>query len=117
MASFNDIVLAFNLLVQQNKFIEALGTFYDEQVVSTDNLNPPNEGKTALLTEVENFIANATIEKVELVSIIIEDNLSVSNWHYVFDHKKFGRINTHQLSVQRWKSNKIIQENHFYNLS
>lgn len=117
MEYFNDIVLAFSLLVQQNKFIEALDKFYDEQVVSTDNLNPPNVGKAALLTEVENFIANATIEKVEFVSIIIEDNLSVTNWHYIFDHEKFGRINTHQLSVQRWKNNKIIQENHFYNLS
>ncbi len=117
MAGFNDTVLAFNSLVQQNEFIEALDTFYDDEVISTDNFNPPNVGKTALLTEIEDFIANAIIEKVELVSYIIEDNLSVSNWHYVFGHKKFGRIDTHQLSVQRWKNNKIIQENHFYNLS
>lgn len=117
MENFNDTVLAFNLLVQQNRFMEALDRFYDDEVISTDNLNPPNVGRAALTAEMQDFIANATIKKVELVSIIVEDNLSVSNWYYVFDHKKFGKINTHQLSVQRWKDNKIIQENHFYNLA
>lgn len=115
MTNFSDIVLAFNSLVQQNKFIEALDKFYTDDVVSTDNLNPPNIGITALRKEVENFIENATIEKVELVTLIIKNDLSVTNWYYKFDHKKFGKIDTHQLSVQRWKNNKIIQEHHFYN--
>lgn len=116
MTTFSEIVFEFNHLVQQNKFVEALDQFYDDKVVSTDNLNPPNVGIEALRAEVDNFIENATIEKVELVSIIIENNLSVTNWHYKFKHKQFGNIDTHQLSVQRWANNKIIQENHFYNL-
>lgn len=114
MTNFNDTVLAFNAFIQQNKFIEALDTFYDEQIVSTDNLNAPNVGKAALLTEVKSFMSMASIEKVALVSLIIEDNLSVSNWHYKFSHKTFGLIDTHQISVQRWRSGKIFQEHHFY---
>lgn len=108
MTNFNDTVLAFNAFIQQNKFIEALDTFYDEQIVSTDNLNAPNVGKAALLTEVKSFMSMASIEKVALVSLIIEDNLSVSNWHYKFSHKTFGLIDTHQISVQRWRSGKNI---------
>lgn len=115
MNPFNETVLAFNALIQQNEFMEALDRYYDEGVVSTDNLHPPHVGKAALVAEVNHFLENATIKKVELVSIIIEDNLTVSNWYYVFDHQMFGKIDTHQLSVQRWKSGKIIQENHFYN--
>ncbi len=116
METFNGTVVAFNLLIQQNNFIDALHRFYDDEVVSADNLNPPHVGKAALKAEVENFMANATIHKIELVSVMIENNLSVTNWYYNFDPKKLGEISAHQLSVQRWKNNKIIQENHFYNI-
>lgn len=46
--------------------------------------------------------------------MLIENNLSATNWYYAFEHKESGSVNRHQLSVQRWKDDKIVQENHFY---
>lgn len=62
MNKFNETVLAFNVLIQQNKFMEALDKYYDKGVVSTDNLNPPHVGKAALAAEVNHFLENATIK-------------------------------------------------------
>jgi len=114
MKTLNSTVVAFNSLIQQNKFKEALDEFYADEVVFTTNLNSPAIGIAAFRTVVEEFMQNAKIEKVELVSLMMEKDLSVTNWYCALDHKKFGSIDMHQLSVQRWKDNKIIQENHFY---
>jgi hypothetical protein len=114
MTTFHKIVLEFNQLISQHKFIEAL-SFYDNEIISTDNLNPPVKGITALENKTKDFIENATIEAIEVVSLFSEDNLSATNWYYAYEHKKLGKINGHRFSVQRWKDNKVIQENHFYN--
>lgn len=115
MANFSDTVKEFNALVQQYKFIEALEKFYDQDIISTDNANEPTKGIEQFRKAVEKFIDNTEVEKLELLSTIVENNLSVAHWHYVFTHKLFGRLDYKQISVQRWKDNKIIQENHFFN--
>ena len=116
MTKFTDTVKEFNLLVQQCKFIEAVDKFYDQNIISTDNNNEPTKGIENFRKAVQNFISNSEVEKLELLSTIVEENLSVAHWHYIFTNKMFGRLDYKQISVQRWKDNKIIQENHFYNL-
>ncbi|MGM8363808.1 nuclear transport factor 2 family protein [Flavobacterium sp. ARAG 55.4] len=116
MKNFKDTVEEFNSLVQQYKFIEAVDKFYDQNIISTDNGNEPTRGIEDFRKAVENFITNSKVEKIELLSTIIEENLSVAHWHYIFTNKTFGRLDYKQISVQRWKDGKIIQENHFYNL-
>lgn len=116
MTKFTDTVKEFYSLIQQYKFIEAVDRFYDQNIISTDNSGEPTKGMENFRESVRNFISNTEVEKIELLSTIIEENLSVAHWHYIFTHKKFGRFDYKQISVQRWKNSKIIQENHFYNL-
>ncbi|WP_374164039.1 nuclear transport factor 2 family protein [Arcticibacter sp. MXS-1] len=86
MATFHKMVLEFNRLLSHQKFIEALD-FYDDDVVASDNLNAPVKGKSSLRKQMEDFIENATIEAIEVVSLSSEDNLSFTNWYYSFDIK------------------------------
>jgi SnoaL-like polyketide cyclase. len=116
MTKFTDTVKEFNSLVQQFKFVEAVDRFYDQDIISTDNSGEPTKGMENFRKAVENFVSNSVIEKLELLSTIVEENLSVAHWHYIFTHKKFGKLDYKQISVQRWKNGKIIQEHHFYNL-
>ncbi len=113
MTSFHKVVLEFNSMLTQHKLMESL-VFYDDEVVSTANLNQPIVGMSALKEKTEEFMRNATIDAIEVVSLLSEENLSVTNWWYAFTHKKLGKVAGHRFSVQRWKNNKIIQENHFY---
>lgn len=116
MKNFKDTVEEFYSLIQNNKFIEAVDKFYDQNIISTDNSSEPTKGIENFRKSVENFIANSEVEKLELLSTIVEENLSVAHWHYIFTNKMFGRLDYKQISVQRWRNGKIIQENHFYNL-
>lgn len=114
MENFDQIVMEFNAFIKRRRFLEALHTFYHPDVISADNTNPAIIGLKALIKETEHFIANAEIELIDLRSITVEKDLTVSNWHYKFSHKTFGLIDTNQISVQRWREGKIIQEHHFY---
>lgn len=116
METFKDKVQEFFSLVQRYEFMEAVDRFYDENIISTDNNNEPVTGMENFRKRVEHFVENTEVEKLELLSSIIGDNLSASHWHYVFTNNTFGRMDYKQISVQRWKDGKIVQENHFYNL-
>ena len=114
MKTFHKVVLDFNQLVAQHQFLEALD-YYHEEVTSADNLQPAIKGLAALQQKTQEFVENASIESMEVVSLLSEDNLSVTNWWFAFTHKTLGSLSGHRISVQRWKDNKIIQEHHFYN--
>lgn len=116
MDTFNNKVQEFFALVQQFKFIEAVDQFYDENIISTDNNDEPVKGMEFFRTRVQNFLDNTEFEKIELLSSITGDDLSAAHWHYVFTNKMYGKMDYKQMSVQRWKDGKIVQENHFYNL-
>ncbi|MEO5909238.1 MAG: nuclear transport factor 2 family protein [Pelobium sp.] len=116
MEEFKETVNEFISLVQQFKFVDAVDKFYAKDIISTDNSNEPVKGFEQFRKGVENFVANTELEKLELLSTIVERDLSVIHWHYIFTNKTFGRLDYKQISVQRWKLGKIIHENHFYNL-
>jgi hypothetical protein len=114
MQSFNEIVMEFNTYIQQQKFLEALDKFYHADVISAVNDNAPVVGINSLRNEVKLFMEDTQIHVIELVSLVMEKNLSVTNWYYSMEHKQIGVMDHHQFSVHRWKDNKIIQEHHLY---
>lgn len=114
MQSFNEIVTEFNSYIHQQRFLEAIDKFYHPNIISADNDAALVNGIEALRTEVKRFVENTNFQKIEIVSLLIEKNLSVTNWYYAFDHKQMGSVDHHQFSMQRWQDNKIIQEQHFY---
>lgn len=115
MENFKETAKEFYSLIEQYKFKEALDKFYDDNIVSTDNTNEPTRGIENVRKSVEHFIANTEIEKIELEETILENNITTGKWHYIFTNKDYGSLDYKQISVQRWKDGKIIQENHFYN--
>lgn len=114
MASFNAIVMEFNRMLSERKFMEVLDHFYAPDAVVADNLDSAVAGIDALRAKAKDFVENVTIEVVELVSLMIEQDLSVTNWYYSYEHTTTGKVSGHRLSVQRWENNKIVQENHLY---
>ena len=116
MKAFKDNVQKFFSLVQHYQFVDAVDKFYDENIISTDNNDEPVKGKENFKNRVSHFVDNTEMEKLEMLSSVIGDDLSAAHWHYVFTNKMYGKMDYKQMSVQRWKNGKIVQENHFYNL-
>ena len=114
METLQQKVKAFNDLVGQQRWSEALEAFYDENVVSVDNENEPLKGLDKLKQGLKDFTANTKDISLKLKSIIVSDDMSVSEWHYVFTHTEWGRFDYGQVSLQRWKNGKIIHERHHY---
>ena len=114
-AALSKTLNELNHLVTQFKFEEALDKFYDEDVISVENENPPTVGLPAYRVSAKKYLSSISNQSAKLLSMIVSDNMSVTEWHYKFDHKEWGKWDAIQLSVQRWKNGKIVHERHHYN--
>lgn len=103
-----------NQLITQFKFEEALEKFYHNDIVNVENESPPIIGLEAYRAAARKYIDSVNNYSAQLKNTIISDNMSVSEWHYKFDHKEWGKWDTIQLSIQRWKDGKVIHERHHY---
>jgi hypothetical protein len=104
-----------NALVSAYRFEEALDQFYDENVVTVENENPPTMGLAAYKISARKYLASISNHSARLLNVVISDDMSVAEWHYQFEHQEWGHWDTVQLSLQRWKNGKIIHERHHYN--
>ena len=113
--NLKEAVNELNDLIIQFKFVEALDKFYDEQIITHENENPPISGLEAYRKNAKLFLENISNQSAELINVIISDDMSVAEWHYKFDHKLWGRWDCRQLSLQCWRNGKIVFERHHYN--
>jgi ketosteroid isomerase-like protein len=105
MENFKETVKEFNILVQDQKWEEALNRFYDEDILFVDNEGGPQKGLQSLKNGLADFTANTSNVSVTLKNVIVSDDMSVTQW---------GKFDYDQLSLQRWKEGKIIHERHHY---
>ncbi|MGE5846057.1 MAG: nuclear transport factor 2 family protein [Ignavibacteria bacterium] len=115
--NLNEIVQELNALIKQCRFEEALDEFYDQNVVTQENEDATTEGIEVLKTADRKFKNNVTGFTAEPLNSIINDDMSVTEWQYKFDHKIMGSWCYKQLSLQRWKDGKVIHERHHYKTS
>ena len=112
--TLNERVDELNTLIVNFKFDEALDRFYAEDVKVYENDRMSNDGLQAYKEAAQNFLASLSNQSVERLTTIVSDGMSVSEWHYKFDHQHWGHWDKVQLSVQKWKGGKIVMERHFY---
>ena len=114
MKDLKKAVTELNELIRQFKFQEALDEFYDESIVSHENENPPIVGLKAYREAAKAYLDSISNQSAELKGVIVSDQIVVTEWHYKFDHKTWGKWDAIQISVQRWKEGKIVHERHHY---
>ena len=115
MENLKSLVDEHNRLWQQLKFDEAIDKFYDEDVTTFDN-----EDKTATNSEdykkfMNRFLKDSSNISLKIKHTIVSDNMSLTEWHSMFDFKDQGTMEFDQLSLQRWRNDKIYHERHHYN--
>ena len=114
MESLTELVSELNSLIKDFRFEEALNRFYDEDAILVENENSPVMGLVNYRVAAKKFIGNTNNYFAILKNVIVSDSISVSEWHYEFDHKEWGKWARTQISVQRWKNGKIVHERHHY---
>jgi hypothetical protein len=114
MENLKQKVDAFNALVQDFKLVEAVDRFYDENIVSHENEDEPVKGLKDYREAVVKFQEAVGKGAGQLKNVLVSHDVSVAEWHYVFDHPEYGHMDYLQVSVQRWKNGKIVHERHHY---
>ncbi len=114
MQSLKETVNELSALIPQLRFEEALDKFYDVNIISHENEAPPTIGLEDYRKAAKIYLENISNYSAELMNVIVSDDMSVSEWHYKFDHKTWGKWDCRQLSLQKWKNGKIIHERHHY---
>ena len=112
---FKKTVEEFAALVGQFRFEEAIDKYYNENIVAHENEDTPMTGLTKYREATKSFDEDLIGEgSAELLDMIVGEDISALYWHYKFEHRKMGKMDYLQLSVQRWRNGKIIHERHHY---
>lgn len=105
-----------NQMILEGKILDAFEKYYADDVVMQDNDYPLRVGKDDNRRYEEAFVGGLTeFRGVKLLNTIISDGIVVNEWWFDFTHKDFGPRAYTQVSVQRWKAGKVVEEKFYYN--
>jgi len=105
-----------NQLILEGKILEGFEKFYADDVVMQDNDYPQRIGKEVNRQYEEDFVNGLTeFRGAKVVNTVVSDGVVAVEWWFDYTHKDYGIRNYTQLSVQRWKNGKIVEEKFYYN--
>ena len=105
-------------LCREQKFIEAYRELYGEEAESIDpmhSLMPPARGLITLIEREKQFLAKATIHKIEVSEPLIANNYFAINIRMDFTVEDKGRNDLEELCVYHVKGGKIVRQQFFMN--
>lgn len=103
-----------NQLVAGYAYEEAFDRFYDDGLLTYENEDKAADSLQKHREDMRHFLASITNQSATAVGTMVSDDITVTDWHYVFDHNQWGHRDFREVSVQRWKNGKIIHERHHY---
>lgn len=109
-----NMVAEFNKLVAAFKYSEAHEKYYHNELIKHENEDAPTIGLDNHKKEMKVFLSKISNQSAEMLNTIISDDISVTEWHYRFDHSEWGKRDFREVSIQRWREGKIIHERHLY---
>lgn len=116
MTQVAEQVAKLNQMIQDGKIMEAMNTFYTDDVVMAENDGATTEGLAANLDREQAFVDNTTWYGLELKGVALGENLSMVQWFMDFHNTQYGaRMAFNQVAVQRWRDGKIYDERFYYN--
>ena len=110
-------VKEINDMILQGKVMEAFEKFYAEDVVMQENSEEPRVGKDVNREFEKKFMEN--IEEfhgaeVKAVAFSDDGEIAMIQWDMDITFKGSKRNNSSQVTVQKWKDGKIINERFFH---
>lgn len=104
---------AYVAMVNEGRYVDAIREFYHEDAVMHENQKPPRAGRDAMVANEERAMQRMAIRTVKLEAFPNGDLVAVHSVYEFVDRE--GRVSgLDEMSIQRWKGDRIAEERFFY---
>ena len=108
-------VVALIAMVEQGKYVEAIGEFYTGDATMRENGEPPRGGRDRLMAgERKVLAAHKEARTLPGSAFLLEGDRVVIHWNFEFMRQDGKRFRMEELALQRWQGEHIAEERFFY---
>ena len=107
-------VLDLIRLVEAGKMLDAITTYYDENMAMQENTLPPVVGFATNYEREAAFYGSLLALKFTLVSVVVEGDRAVINWVFDYTTADGKQYRMDEIAVQTWRNGKIVHERFIY---
>jgi len=101
-------------LVESGKMLEAISTYYADDVAMQENTAPPSVGFAENYAREAAFYGSLTSAKFRLVSVLVEGDRAVLNWVFDYTTADGQQYRMDEIAVQTWRNGKVVHERYVY---
>jgi hypothetical protein len=106
---------AFIAAVESNAHVEAIRDFYTDDATMRENFGATRAGRDALMASEAKVMERAASVKSQCVRpVFVHGNHVVIRWIFEFTWKAGGGARIEELAYQRWRGERICEEQFFY---
>jgi hypothetical protein len=108
-------VVEFVDAVVTGNHVEVIRTFYHSEASMQENLSEPRRGRDQLIAHEEASLARIkSIATHPPQHLLIDGDIVVIEWVFDITDLRGAVRRLNEITVQRWKSNLILEERFFY---
>jgi hypothetical protein len=104
--------------VEQNAHAEAIEEFYTADASMRENFSPPRVGRDNLIARERKTLARARSVQSRCVRpVFVNGSMVVIRWIFDFEWLDGSTSHMEELAYQRWDSERVAEEQFFYDPS
>lgn len=108
-------VEAFIATVVRGEYVRAIAEFYWEDASMQENDQPPRRGRDRLVEhETKTLASMQQMSTHPAPTFLVDGDFVAINWRFDFTDAKGVARRMEELSLQRWRGDRIAEERFFY---
>ena len=101
-------------LVEQGRMLEAIQTYYADDVAMQENLGDPTIGLATNIERERAFYDSLRSARFRAVSVVVEGNHAAINWIFDYTTADGQRYQMDEIAFQTWRDGRIAHERYIY---
>jgi len=110
----SDLDQKLNAMIIAGRSVEALRTFYAEDVVAQENDEPERVGRDAWLQARQAMETKIKKFEARVLARAADGDTTFSEWEYNFELDGMGPIAMNQVAVRRWRNGLVVRERFYH---
>ena len=105
-----------NTMISKGEILAAFEKHYADDIVMQENSEPPCTGKAANRVREQAFVDSVgQVHSIKLVHSAVNGDVAFSEWLLDLTFRGGQRAQLAQVSVRRWKQDRVVHERFYYN--